>query len=141
MKWIYIIKNVDKIVSFSRYIDKKLIRELNVANGDIIKKNFLVLDDLKKITIVSSSELRKELGIDSEKKLVIYAGKVGPGMIEIKNILKAASILPSITFLILGLAKRNKVWNYYNAIIHDMKLNNILLVHSHNDRALLLDSL
>ncbi len=119
-------RNVDGIVLFNDFIQDKYVKIYGVEPSRIFKAGFpSQWDSYAPIAQRSKWETRQALGLSQSDRIVMYAGKATGHMKEIQYFLKAASILPDVTFAVVGISKNNRAW--FDDYLEKTGLSNILL--------------
>jgi glycosyltransferase involved in cell wall biosynthesis len=132
----------------NNYFKKKLIR---ASKENIIFKIVFISENLKKFWInqgiessktlvlhdgfnskffeekISQKNARKSLRLPQNKKIAVYTGSLFPDR-EIENIIKLASNLPEVLFVIVGTPR--KYVDYFLKIAEDRKIKNVILTGS-----------
>ena len=98
-EWVY--RNSDAVVGTNSAITEDLVSKLGIAK----ERTAISLNPISESQLrgrVSRDAARAALGLNVERPLVVYTGKVGVGIREIAYILEAAAMLPDYQFLFTG---------------------------------------
>lgn len=98
-RWTY--HHVDGIIATNSAIIEDMSRNLGI-HKDRFAVTLNAISSWQLNGKTKKDEVRKRLGLDAERPLIVYTGKVGPGIKEIEYILLAASQLPEYSFLLTG---------------------------------------
>lgn len=104
-------ENVDGLVCGNQYIHDKVLVEYSISRKCLHRLSFGT--QYPEITAhIASNPLtsRETLGLPVGKRLIMYAGKIGPGMLEIRYILEAAKLVPEEEFVLLGVNDDSRPW-------------------------------
>jgi glycosyltransferase involved in cell wall biosynthesis len=109
-RYAYAYRNVDGIIG----TNSAIIEDIHKAFGISKERMAITLNPVStrqaKLKL-DRGEARKKLQLQEERPIVVYTGKLGPGVKEIGYILEAATQLPEYTFLFTG-GKPNAVQYY-----------------------------
>lgn len=102
-RWVY--DRVDGLIGTS----SALVDDLHERLGTPREKLAVTLNPIstrqlreRRAGAATKRDVRRRLGLPSDRPLVVYTGKLGPDVDEIPYILKAAARLPGCTFVLTG---------------------------------------
>ena len=99
----FVAQNMDGLIIYNKYITAKYLEHYKINPERIFQAPFpSQYLEFEPYLNTPMKELRSELGLNTNQKLVIYTGKVSPALKEIQYILEAAKLASPIPFLIVG---------------------------------------
>ncbi len=123
----YVIKNADLIIAGLKYTVSDIIKHTGVEKDKFIDTPLVFLSNsmLEKDDL-SKKKCREDLGFESDKKYILYAGKTGIGMKSIGYFIKCAEHLTEYNFVIVGANETTMA--YYSDLIVRKNLKNLIVI-------------
>ena len=128
-------KNFLGIVTISRILRDKFIHK------GVPEKKVLVLDgavDISRFELIneSKSQIRKKLNLNSDKKIILYAGSLGKGR-GIDTIVKTAHVLKNKDYNFIIIGGTNKQIKYWTTFIKKQDLSSNLFFLGHRQNSII----
>jgi glycosyltransferase involved in cell wall biosynthesis len=100
-RYAYTYRNVDAIMGTNSAIIEDIQKSVGISRDRMVVTLNPVSTRQTKLKL-DKQEVRKKLQLEEGRPVVVYTGKLGPGVKEIGYILEAATRLPEYTFLFTG---------------------------------------
>ncbi|MFC2175545.1 hypothetical protein ACFLR1_01075 [Bacteroidota bacterium] len=97
-----IYKKSDKIISHLSFVTEDILKYTNVSKAKIFEPAFFTQSKEVDAIKMNKAELRHELNLERNETYVLYAGKAGPKVKQVRYFIEAAARITSIKFLIVG---------------------------------------
>ena len=130
----YIIQNVDGLSTSSNYIYDKLINFHKIDSRKIFfsQNPPIFLNQSKNDENCTNLSTIKKIR-DSKKKIITYAGKIGPDSLEVNQLIEAFNLVDKKAHLVLvGARKETGALQFYKNFILKHHLNDVSLVEHVN---------
>jgi glycosyltransferase involved in cell wall biosynthesis len=120
-------ENVDGIICGNQYIHDKTVAEYAIPCPQVHRLAFgTQFPEIAAHLAAHPAPDRETLGLPVGKRLVMYAGKIGPGMLEIRYILESAKLVPEVEFVLLGVNDDSRPW--LTGYLQSNQLRNVTLI-------------
>lgn len=126
----YIIENVDGISTSSDYIYNKLINFHKIDPSKIFfSQNPPIFLNQSNINEVGIDKRHIKKIKNSKKKIITYAGKIGPDSMEVNQLIEAFNLVNKDTYLVLaGAREETGAFQFYKNFTRKNKFNDIFII-------------
>jgi glycosyltransferase involved in cell wall biosynthesis len=105
----FICQNTDGLLTINKFITDNTIKYYEINRENVHKIDFpSQYEDMVQYLDLNTAKARTELNIETTSKIVMYAGKIAPQMLELKYILECAKFLPGINFYFVGMKDESR---------------------------------
>ena len=127
----YIAQNSDGLTVSTKLIYNKLLTYSKVTKDKLFYNYFpsVYYDEMMKHNLKDKREFLKTMDIPVDKKIICYAGKVGPNDKELNYILESSKYIKSddAIILVVGAREESGAFDYYTNFLKNNNLNNIII--------------
>jgi len=99
----FVAQSVDGLLVTNEYLRERVVKEYGVAESTVFRVGFPSLyEEMQPLLRLTTEEARQTLGLGVSDKIVMYSGKISPALLEIRYILSAATLLPDLKLVFVG---------------------------------------
>ena len=127
----YIAENADGLTLASKWIYERLLNYKKVTKDKLFYSHYppVYYEEMMKHNLKDKSEFLEKMNIPINKKIICYAGKVGPNDKELNYILESSKYIKSedAIILVVGARQESGAFNYYTNFLEKNNLNDIII--------------
>lgn len=122
-RYTFVYRNASGIVVPNNILIKELNKELKIPRSRFVLSYHPIMEHRLRLKY-NKLQLRKELGLNNNKPLVVYTGKIFIGQKEVEYILRSAELLPEYQFVFTG--GKPFVIKHYTVFLQKRGIKNVL---------------
>jgi glycosyltransferase involved in cell wall biosynthesis len=127
----YIAENSDGINPASKWVYDRILNYKKVTKNKVFYTDHpsVYYEEMMKHSLKDKSEFLKKMNIPIDKKIICYAGKVGPNHKELNYFLESSKYIRSedAIILVIGARKETGAFDFYKNYLKKKKLNNVII--------------